>query len=75
MALSSPDLNPTEKFWALLKRQICCERKQCTSLNRVWEAVVDAAQNVDCQQIKKLTDSMNGRLVTVTEKKGGYIGH
>ena len=46
-----------------------------TFLNSVWEAVVAAAQNVDRKQIKKLTDSMNGRLITVIEKKGGYIGH
>ena len=44
-------------------------------LNSVWEAVVAAAQKVDRQQIKKLTDSMDGRLVAVIEKKGGYIGH
>lgn len=39
------------------------------------EAVVADARKVDHQQIKKLTDSMDGRLMTVIEKKGGYIGH
>lgn len=72
---SSPDLNPIENFWALLKQDIYSEGKQYTSLNSVWEAVVAAAQKVDSDQIKKLTDSVNGRLVTVIEKKGGYIGH
>ena len=28
----------------------------------------------NCQQIKKLTDSMNGTFFSV-DKKGGYIGH
>ena len=54
---------------------IYSEGKHYTSLNSVWEAVVAAAQKVDHQQIKKLTDSMNGRLMTVIEQKGGYIGH
>ena len=72
---SSPDLNPIENLWALLKREIYHGGKQYTSLNSVWEAVVAAAQKVDRQQIKKLTDSMDGRLVAVIEKKGGYIGH
>lgn len=62
-------------FWALLKKEIYSEGKQDTSLNSVWEAMVAAAQKIDSDQIKKLTDSMNGRLVTVIEKKGGYIGH
>ena len=75
MAPFSPDLNPIENLWALLKRKIYAEGKQYSSLNSVWEAVVAAAQKVDHQQIKKLTDSMNGRLITVIEKKGGYIGH
>ena len=57
---SSPDLNPVENLWALLKQDIysagcgCC----CTK--------------VDHQQIKKLTNFMNGRLMTLTENKGGY---
>ena len=72
---SSADLNPIENLWSLLKQEIYSEGKQYTSLNSVWEAVVTAAQNVDRQQINKLTDSLNGRLITVIEKKGGYIGH
>ena len=70
-----PDLNPIENLWSLLKQDIYSEGKQYTSLYCVWEAVVAAAQNVDRQQIKTLTDSMNGRHVTVIEKKGVYIGH
>ena len=69
---SSPDLNPIENLWSLLKQEIYSEGKQYTSLNSVWEAVAAAAQNVDRQQIKKLTDSMNGRLITVIEKKSGF---
>ena len=51
---SSPDLNPIEYLWALLKQKIYSEGKQYTSqtLNRVWEAVVAAAQKVDRQQIE-----------------------
>ena len=49
---SSPDLDPVENLWALLKREIYSEGKQYTSLNSVWEAVVAAAQKVDRQQIE-----------------------
>ena len=48
-------------------------RKAVHQSGSVWEAVFAAAQKVDRQQIKKLTDSMNERLTTATEKKGGYF--
>lgn len=49
------------------------ERKQYTSLNSVWEAMVAKAQKVDCQQIKKLIDPMNGRLMTVLERRDNIL--
>ncbi|KAJ1132592.1 hypothetical protein NDU88_010899 [Pleurodeles waltl] len=71
----SPDLNPIENLWSIIKCEIYKEGKQYTSLNTVWEAVVAAARNVDGEQIKTLTASMDGRLLSVLAKKGGYIGH
>lgn len=52
---SSPDLNPIENFWTLLKQDIYSGGKRYTSLNSVWDAVVAAAQKADSEQIKKLT--------------------
>uniref|UniRef100_A0AAY4C701 Oxysterol-binding protein n=1 Tax=Denticeps clupeoides TaxID=299321 RepID=A0AAY4C701_9TELE len=70
----SPDLNPIDNLWSIIKCEIYKEGKQYTSLNIVWEAVVAAARNVDGEQIKTLTESMDGRLLSVLAKKGGYIG-
>ena len=64
-----------KNLWALLKLEVYSKVNQYTSLNSVWEAVVAAAQKVYRQQIKKVTDSLNGRPMTVTEEKSGYIGH
>lgn len=75
MAPCSPDLNPIENMWSLIKCEIYKEGKRYTFLNSVWEAVVAAARNVDREQIKTLTESMDGRLLSVLAKKGGYIGH
>uniref|UniRef100_A0AAZ1Y4I0 Tc1-like transposase DDE domain-containing protein n=1 Tax=Oreochromis aureus TaxID=47969 RepID=A0AAZ1Y4I0_OREAU len=66
----SPDLNPIENLWSIIKCEIYKEGKQYTSLNSVWEAVVAAARNVDGEQIKTLTGSMDGRLLSVLAKKG-----
>ncbi|MGL5955124.1 MAG: transposase [Brevinema sp.] len=71
----SPDLNPIENLWSIIKCEIYKGGKQYTSLNSVWKAVVAAARNVDGEQIKTLTESMDGRLLSVLAKKGGYIGH
>ncbi|XP_067257989.1 uncharacterized protein [Chanodichthys erythropterus] len=68
----SPDLNPIENLWSIIKCAIYKEGKPYTSLNSVWEAVVAAARNVDGEQIKTLTESMD---TSVLVKKGGYIGH
>lgn len=62
---SSPDLNPIENLWALLKREIYSDGRQYTFLNSIWEAVVAASVKIDREQIKKLTDSMDGRLMAV----------
>ncbi|KAI5624251.1 tripartite motif-containing protein 16, partial [Silurus asotus] len=68
----SPDLNPIENLWSIIKCAIYKEGKQYTSLNSVWEAVVAAARNVDGEQIKTPTESMDGRLLSVLAKKETY---
>ena len=69
---STPNLLPV--FRRHFLQAVVQEEKVCIfQEDHVWEAVVAAAQNIDRQQIKKLTDSMNGRLINVIEK-GGYIG-
>lgn len=45
------------------------------SLNSIWETMVAASAKIDREQIKKLTSSMDGRLMVVIEKKDGYIHH
>lgn len=75
MAPSIPDLNLVEDLWALLKGKICVHGEQYTSLNSVWAALISAAQMFYPQQITKPRDSMEGRLITVINKKGGCIGH
>ena len=58
-----------------IKRDIYKDGKQYCSHDELWEAVQDAAQHLDKEDIKKLTKSVDTRLCCVIEKKGGYIGH
>lgn len=66
----SNDLNSIENLWALLKHEIYCQGKQDSSASasgRQWRLLGHG-------EIKKLTDSMDARLMQVIEKKGGQIG-
>ena len=66
----SPDLNPVENFWSILKRKIYEDGKQYSSRNCLWEAIQSCAAAVDKGTIKTLTDSMNNRLIKVMCAKG-----
>ena len=61
----SPDLNPIENFWSILKRKIYEDGKQYSSKNCLWEAIQNCAASVD--------NSMNNRLIKLMGAKGGYI--
>lgn len=70
----SPDLNPIENFWSILKQDIYHEGRQFSSKKSLWEAVLAATSKISPEQIRKLTASVDGRLLSVIQKKGGHIG-
>lgn len=72
---ASPDLNPIENLWAMLKRKVYSQGHQYTSLTTLWDAVVAAAAEITPEEIKNLTTSVDRRLWSVIVKKGGYTGH
>ena len=71
----SPDLNPIENLWSIIKKDLYKEGKQYCSLNELWDEITTVAQSVDKDTIKNLTSSVDKRLCNILEKKGGYIGH
>lgn len=70
---SSTDLNLNKNLWIFLKCEIYSEGNQYTSSNSIWGAVVAASDQIGQEQIKSLTDSMDGRLMKVIEKNGHRI--
>ena len=71
----SPDLNPIENFWSIIKKVIYSDGKQYSSKEQLWEAIQGAAHNVSKEDITNLTKSVDRRLLILIERKGGYIGH
>ena len=70
---SSPDLNPIENLWAILKMEIYKNGRQYERKPDLWNAIVDAVNNLNPQTVKKLTSSVDQRLYDVVFNKGGYI--
>ena len=58
----SPDLNPIENMWAMLKRRIYESGLQFLSKDELWTAVFHCANNIAPSEIQKLTGSMDHRL-------------
>jgi hypothetical protein len=64
----SPDLNPIENLWAILKRRMSdCRPKNADGL---WECVQEAWYDLPVELLHNLIDSMSRRCQAVIEKKG-----
>ena len=69
----SPDLNPIENLWSIIKQSVYANGKQYTSKDDLWHAVKAAADGVSKETINGLTSSVDRRLISVIQKKGGYV--
>src|SRR5690349_12665854 len=67
----SPDLNPIEHLWDLLKRNVR-ELPPASNLDELWERAQDAWNSITPDGCKSLVDSVPRRLQEVCQAKGGY---
>ena len=65
----SPDLNPIENLWAILKHRVNAMRP-ITSLARLEEATQEAWGAIPQETIRSLVESMPGRVRAVLRKRG-----
>lgn len=70
---NSPDLNPIENLWSIVKRRIYAENKQFTSLEVLWKAVVSACRSVNPSEIETLTSAVDRHLITVLKNGGCHV--
>ena len=68
----SPDVNPIEKLWEEMARQMEEEGKP-TSLSGLWGMVQNVWKNLDGKVLEKLVDRMPETCRAVIEAKGGAI--
>ena len=69
----SPDSNPIENIYIVLKRQVYRDGRQLSSKDALWQAILDAARAIIAEQILSLMGSMGKRLRTIISNRGSYI--
>ena len=69
----SPDLNPIENLWSILKRNVYSGGRQYNSKDDLWNAILTAAKDISSDEIESLTSSMDQRLFALVNKNGNYI--
>ena len=70
---NSPDLNPIENLWFVIKRRLYPDTKQYKSKTELWEALQEVCKGLKPSEIEKLTTSMDDRLFRCIKCNGGYV--
>ena len=71
----SPDLNPIENVWALVRNELWKRRKEIKSSGDTWRLTVEIFNSISIQYIRKLYNSMPKRLEDVIKLQGNRINY
>lgn len=69
----SPDLNPIENLWGIIKRKICGIRFK--NKNECFEYVNAEWEKIEVSLCQKLSESFRKRTLEVLKNRGGYINY
>ena len=70
-----PDFNPIEHLWSIQKREMYAGGRQYSLKEELWNAITSTAEGITSDTIKKLTSSMDRRLLSVVSNHGRYINY
>ena len=65
----SPDSNPIEYFWWIVKQVIYHDGRQYSSKDDLWNEIKTAASNITPSEIRKLTESVDKRIKKIFQNK------
>ena len=71
----SPDLNPIENVWSVIKQEIYKGGKQFSSKDELWKAIEASTRIIKPEMIRRLTKSVDTRLSKVLQGQGRHVGH
>ena len=69
---NSPDLNPIENIWNLLKNRLQARQPRPQQLEEIKAAVVEEWNAISVEEIQKYVDSMPARIQEVISNNGGH---
>ncbi|KAI9921608.1 hypothetical protein PsorP6_002329 [Peronosclerospora sorghi] len=69
---NSPDLNPIENVWKLIKDAIQRRKTLLKNVNLMQQALKEAWKHIDEERLAALADSMPENIAAVIQNKGGY---
>ena len=72
---NSPDLNPIENVWHVLRTNIRKKKHRPKNRNELIEVLKEEWDKLDINVINRLCDSMPRRLAAVRAAKGGASGY
>ena len=68
----SPDLNPIEHVWAILKHRLNSYPTPLVGLLQLWECVEETYKTITTEQCERLYASMPNRIVAVLATRGKW---
>lgn len=68
----SPDLNPIEHLWYLLKRRIEQQEERAKGVHELWGKAAEEWEKITVEECRRLIESMPNRLKELVRKKGGH---
>ena len=70
---NSPDLNPTENAWGLMKNEV--EKRKPKNLQELEAIIREVWENLDLEYIKSLIESMPDRIQKCIDLEGDRTGY
>jgi len=67
----SPDLNPIENLWSILKRKISARRHKIRNIEEMQQVVQEEWAQLAREEVRKCTSNMHKRIAMVRKNKSG----
>lgn len=68
----SPDLNPIEHVWALLKRRLNAYERPASGMVELWERIQETWNAISKEDCEKVIESMPARIEALLKAKGRW---